>query len=342
MDDIKSRVCRARRPPPGGPRRRASEPRSRAARRRSRALENDPAARARPKARGRLAHRCERSRWETMSRRRRTTFEPGGCNGCAERMRGGGGDRRSLWAGGGGPDRAGGPQRGVLRSVDMTTPRAGELCAEPGREDCTPLTEAGRGPFVDVARRRGRRRMKALASAATRCSSGPGTCGPGIPSLDASRLRVVVTHAGEGSSRRRGCSIRAGRRSHRGARGHDAGGQSESSAEPRDAGRARAVRRVDVLEPVDWLGEERGCRMVLCEGRRRADGAALRGACGGRALPHPGTAHPRRLEAPTLAAGDGFEPDAVPDGRLVSCDRIGDELYLMYSFAWTEDTLTAR
>ena len=36
--------------------------------------------------------------------------------------------------------------------------------------------------------------------------------------------------------------------------------------------------------------------------------------------------------APTLAGGPGFEPDQIPDAKLVSLERVGDELYLRYEF----------
>jgi riboflavin biosynthesis pyrimidine reductase len=38
--------------------------------------------------------------------------------------------------------------------------------------------------------------------------------------------------------------------------------------------------------------------------------------------------------APSMVAGEGFEPNAVPDGRIVSCDQLGDELFLVYEFLW--------
>jgi riboflavin-specific deaminase-like protein len=38
--------------------------------------------------------------------------------------------------------------------------------------------------------------------------------------------------------------------------------------------------------------------------------------------------------APTLAGGPGFGPDAIPDGKLASCEPLGDEIYLRYEFTW--------
>jgi riboflavin biosynthesis pyrimidine reductase len=37
---------------------------------------------------------------------------------------------------------------------------------------------------------------------------------------------------------------------------------------------------------------------------------------------------------PTVVGGEGFDPDAIPDARLLSLDRVGDELFLRYTFAW--------
>ena len=38
--------------------------------------------------------------------------------------------------------------------------------------------------------------------------------------------------------------------------------------------------------------------------------------------------------APTLAGAPGFAPDQIPDPKLASMERVGDELYLRYDFAW--------
>jgi 5-amino-6-(5-phosphoribosylamino)uracil reductase len=78
----------------------------------------------------------------------------------------------------------------------------------------------------------------------------------------------------------------------------------------------------------------RGVRTLLCEGggdlaaelydARAVDELYL-------------TLVPRVLggaRAPTLAGGLGFGGDEIPDGRLTSLERIGDELYLRYAFDW--------
>jgi 5-amino-6-(5-phosphoribosylamino)uracil reductase len=38
--------------------------------------------------------------------------------------------------------------------------------------------------------------------------------------------------------------------------------------------------------------------------------------------------------APTLAGGTGFGPDEIPDARLTSLERRGDELFLRYEISW--------
>jgi riboflavin biosynthesis pyrimidine reductase len=92
---------------------------------------------------------------------------------------------------------------------------------------------------------------------------------------------------------------------------------------------------VDVSRLLAWLSTERGCRVVLCEG-----GGALNAQFfAARAVDELYvTLVPRVLggtAAPTMVGGAGFEPDAIPDGRLASVEQIGDELFLVYSFDWT-------
>jgi riboflavin biosynthesis pyrimidine reductase len=38
------------------------------------------------------------------------------------------------------------------------------------------------------------------------------------------------------------------------------------------------------------------------------------------------------ITAPTLVAGPGFDPDQIPDAKLTSVERVGDELFLRYEF----------
>jgi riboflavin biosynthesis pyrimidine reductase len=91
---------------------------------------------------------------------------------------------------------------------------------------------------------------------------------------------------------------------------------------------------VDVLGLLGWLSRERGCRVVLCEG-----GGVLNARFfAARAVDELHlTLVPRVLggaTAPTIVAGEGFEPDAIPDARLASLERVGDELFLVYAFDW--------
>ena len=94
-------------------------------------------------------------------------------------------------------------------------------------------------------------------------------------------------------------------------------------------------RDVDVARLLEWLASERGCRVVLCEGGGVLNARFL----AARALDELYlTVVPRVLggaRAPTIVAGDGFEPGDVPDARLAQVDRVGDELFLVYAFDWT-------
>ncbi len=91
---------------------------------------------------------------------------------------------------------------------------------------------------------------------------------------------------------------------------------------------------VDMGRMLDWIGEELGVRTLLCEG----GGLLARDLFAARAVDELYlTLVPRILggsDAPTLAEGRGFLPDDIPDARLASVDRVGDELYLRYDFRW--------
>jgi 5-amino-6-(5-phosphoribosylamino)uracil reductase len=93
---------------------------------------------------------------------------------------------------------------------------------------------------------------------------------------------------------------------------------------------AEAVAVVDLLA---WLAG-RGVRTLLCEG----GGDLCAQLYAARAVDELYlTLVPRVLggvRAPTLAGGAGFFPDEIPDGKLASVERIGDELYLRYTFSW--------
>ena len=88
--------------------------------------------------------------------------------------------------------------------------------------------------------------------------------------------------------------------------------------------------------PIDallaWLHDGLGARTVVCEG----GGILVADLFAARAVDELYlTVVPRILggaAAPTLVAGAGFDPDEIPDARLVSLERVGDELYLRYEF----------
>jgi 5-amino-6-(5-phosphoribosylamino)uracil reductase len=81
-----------------------------------------------------------------------------------------------------------------------------------------------------------------------------------------------------------------------------------------------------------WMHDDLGARTVMCEG----GGVLVANLFAARAVDEMYlTVVPRILggaAAPTLAAGPGFEPDQIPDGKLVSVEQIGDELFLRYEF----------
>src|SRR5262245_36871996 len=89
---------------------------------------------------------------------------------------------------------------------------------------------------------------------------------------------------------------------------------------------------VPIAALLAWLRDGLGARTVMCEG----GGVLVADLFGARAVDELYlTVVPRILggaAAPTLAAGAGFDPDQIPDGRLVSVDRVDDELYLRYEF----------
>ena len=89
--------------------------------------------------------------------------------------------------------------------------------------------------------------------------------------------------------------------------------------------------------PIDallaWLHDGIGARTVVCEG----GGILVADLFAARAVDELYlTVVPRILggaAAPTLVAGAGFDPDEIADAKLVSLERVGDELYLRYEFA---------
>jgi riboflavin-specific deaminase-like protein len=178
------------------------------------------------------------------------------------------------------------------------------------------------------------RRMRALRARADAVVIGAGNLRADDPDLMPSRLRVVVTRTGEGvDPSARIFAAELG--------GEAVVAHASTMGEPRRAAlRSRATlaelgaSEVDVAALLAWLARERGCRVVLCEG-----GGVLNAQLfAARAVDELYvTLVPRVLggaRAPTMVAGDGFAPDAIPDARLAACDRVGDELFLVYEFDW--------
>jgi riboflavin-specific deaminase-like protein len=178
------------------------------------------------------------------------------------------------------------------------------------------------------------KRMRALRSRADAVLIGAGNLHADDPDLMPSRLRVVVTRAGEHLKPTARMFDR------------DLGGEAivahamTMPEDKRDALRPHATlvelgtSEVDMLRLLDWLGRERGCGVVLCEG-----GGALNASLfAARVMDELYlTLVPRIFGgagAPTIVEGDGFEPDAIPDARLLSVERIEDEVFLVYAFEW--------
>lgn len=90
---------------------------------------------------------------------------------------------------------------------------------------------------------------------------------------------------------------------------------------------------VDMGDLLSWLAG-RGVRVLLCEG----GGDVCAQLVAARAVDELYlTVVPRVLggvRAPTIVGGPGFAPDQVPDSTLASVERVGDELFLRYEFAW--------
>jgi len=92
---------------------------------------------------------------------------------------------------------------------------------------------------------------------------------------------------------------------------------------------------VDIDRLLAWLAIDARVETVVCEG----GGDLVARLFAARAVDELFlTVVPRILggvHAPTLAAGPGFDPDQIPDPRLGSLERIGDELFLRYDFSWS-------
>ena len=190
------------------------------------------------------------------------------------------------------------------------------------------------GPFVMSRGTEDHKRMRALRGRADAVIIGASNLRADDPDLMPSPLRVVVTREGQqvGSSAKMFDPTLGGEAIVAHAASMPASKRGEL------AERATLVelgeRDVEISKLLDWLVSERGCRVVLCEGGGVLNARFL----AARAIDELHlTVVPRVLggsRAPTIVAGDGFEPGAVPDAKLAQVDRVGDELFLVYAFDW--------
>jgi riboflavin-specific deaminase-like protein len=191
------------------------------------------------------------------------------------------------------------------------------------------------GPFVMSKGTEDRQRMLALRGRSDAVVIGASNLAADDPDLMPCPLRVVVTRGGE--------RVLPGARMFAASSGGEAiVAHAAAMAETKRAElRPRATlvelgaEEVDVARLLEWLARERGCKVVLCEG-----GGVLNAQLfAARAIDELHlTLAPRILggrSAPTAVEGPGFEPDAMPDARLASLDRVGDDLFLTYTFDWT-------
>jgi riboflavin-specific deaminase-like protein len=191
------------------------------------------------------------------------------------------------------------------------------------------------GSFVMSRGTEDAKRMRALRGTADAVIIGAGNLSADDPDLMPSRLRVVVTRAGERIGP--GAKMFDSRLGGEAVVAHAAG----MSASARLALRERATLvqlgddEVDISRLLEWLANERGCRVVLCEG-----GGILNARFfAARAIDELYlTIVPRVLggsSSPTIVSGKGFDDGTLPDAQLTRVDRVGDELFLVYAFAWT-------
>jgi 5-amino-6-(5-phosphoribosylamino)uracil reductase len=189
------------------------------------------------------------------------------------------------------------------------------------------------GPFVMSRHPEDQRRMRELRAGADAVIIGASNLRADNPDLMPSPLRVVVTRSGHG--------VEPSARMFDPALGGE-GIVAHAATMPDErrrgfAGRATLVElgatEVDVGKLLAWLGRERKCATVLSEGGGALN-AALFEARAVDALYI--TVVPRILggNAPTIVTGEGFAPDEIPDAKLASCDRVGDELFLHYELVW--------
>ena len=174
--------------------------------------------------------------------------------------------------------------------------------------------------------------MRALRASADAVIIGGSNLRMDDPDLVPAKLRVVVTRTGE--------QIEPSAKMFDPSLGGEAvvAHASTMTLARRERLGARATlvdagaSEVDPMKLLSWLARERGCRVVVCEGGGVLNATFL----AARAVDEVRlTIVPRVLggaRAPGIFAGDGFDPDTLPDARLVSVERVGDELFVVYAF----------
>ncbi len=191
-----------------------------------------------------------------------------------------------------------------------------------------------RAPFAMSREPEDSKRMLALREQVDAVIIGATNLRADDPDLMPNRLRVVVTRAGDGITPAAKLF------------GKGLGGEAVVAHTSMMANATRGALQpyatlvdlgasdVDIPRLLEWLFRERGCKAVVCEG-----GGVLAAAFfAAKAVDELHlTVVPRILggaNAPTCVEGSGFEPDAIPDARLQSVERVADELYLVYTFPW--------
>lgn len=192
-----------------------------------------------------------------------------------------------------------------------------------------------RAPFAMSREAEDPKRMRALRARADAVIIGAANLRADDPDLMPSSLRVVVTRAGD--------QIEPTATMFHASLGGEAVVAHASTMPDWKRAHLRECATlvelgshdVDLLALLGWLARERACDVVVCEG----GGVLLAGFFAARAVDELYvTVAPRILggsAAPTMVEGDGFEPDAVPDARLSSVERVGDEVFLLYEYDWS-------
>src|SRR5580698_3349937 len=173
-----------------------------------------------------------------------------------------------------------------------------------------------RAPFTMSRLPEDHRRMLALREGVDAVIIGAANLRADDPDLMPSRLRVVVTRAGDHvtptarmfAKNLGGEAIVA----HTSAMSRETRATLQTHATLVELGGSD----VDIPRLLEWLFRERGCKTLVCEG----GGVLAADFVAARAVDELHlTIVPRVLggaSAPTCVEGSGFEPDAIPDGRL--------------------------